>query len=114
MTTCLLVRHGQSQANVDGVLAGHLDSTLTARVTARLLGRADKVNKLAAALSERESEVLRLIASGYSNKEIAELLTISVKTAMSHREHVMAKLQVHNRTELIRFALRAGVIREDG
>lgn len=65
-------------------------------------------------LTDREKQVLKLVAEGHSNKEIAELLSISVKTAMSHREHVMAKLQVHNRTELIRFALRAGVIREDG
>ena len=65
-------------------------------------------------LTDREKQVLKLVAEGHSNKEIAEVLSISVKTAMSHREHVMAKLQVHNRTELIRFALRAGVIREDG
>ena len=64
-------------------------------------------------LTEREKQVLKLVAEGHSNKEVAELLDISVKTAMSHREHVMAKLEVHNRTELIRFALRAGVIRDD-
>jgi DNA-binding NarL/FixJ family response regulator len=54
--------------------------------------------------------VLKLVAEGHTNKEIADLLGISVKTAMSHREHVMLKLQVHNRTELVRFALRHGVI----
>lgn len=62
-------------------------------------------------LTDREKQVLKLVAEGRSNKEVAELLNISVKTAMSHREHVMMKLQVHNRTELIRYALRAGVIR---
>jgi DNA-binding CsgD family transcriptional regulator len=41
---------------------------------------------------------------------VAQDLGISVKTAMSHREHVMAKLDVHNRTELVRFALQRGVI----
>ena len=65
------------------------------------------------ALTDREKQVLKLVAEGHSNKEVAGLLNISVKTAMSHREHVMTKLQVHNRTELIRFALRAGVIRAD-
>ena len=65
------------------------------------------------ALTDREKQVLKLVAEGHSNKEVATLLNISVKTAMSHREHVMTKLQVHNRTELIRFALRAGVIRAD-
>jgi DNA-binding NarL/FixJ family response regulator len=54
--------------------------------------------------------VLKLIAEGRSNKEVAELLDISVKTAMSHREHIMEKLDLHSRTELIKFALREGVI----
>jgi DNA-binding NarL/FixJ family response regulator len=62
-------------------------------------------------LTDREKQVLKLVAEGHSNKEIAELLGISVKTAMSHREHVMEKLNLHSRTELIRFALRQGIIR---
>jgi DNA-binding NarL/FixJ family response regulator len=65
-------------------------------------------------LTDREKQVLKLVAEGRSNKEVAALLDISVKTAMSHREHIMTKLHVHNRTELIRYALRAGVIRTDG
>lgn len=62
-------------------------------------------------LTDREKQVLKLVAEGRSNKEVAELLDISVKTAMSHREHVMEKLGLHSRTDLIRFALRQGVIR---
>jgi len=54
--------------------------------------------------------VLKLVAEGKSNKEVAEVLGISVKTAMSHRERVMEKLGLHNRTDLIRFALKKGVI----
>jgi len=61
-------------------------------------------------LTDREKQVLKLVAEGHSNKEIAELLGIGVKTAMTHREHVMSKLGVHGRTELIRFALRHGII----
>jgi DNA-binding NarL/FixJ family response regulator len=61
-------------------------------------------------LTDREKQVLRLVAEGKSNKEIAEVLGISVKTAMSHREHVMRKLDMHSRTDLIRFAIRRGVI----
>jgi DNA-binding NarL/FixJ family response regulator len=61
-------------------------------------------------LTDREKQVLKLVAEGKSNKEVAELLGISVKTAMSHREHVMEKLGLHNRTDLIRFAIKAGVI----
>jgi two-component system, NarL family, response regulator NreC len=62
-------------------------------------------------LTDREKQVLKLVAEGNSNKEIAETLDISVKTAMAHREHLMEKLGVHSRTELIKFALRRGVIR---
>jgi DNA-binding NarL/FixJ family response regulator len=65
------------------------------------------------ALTDREKQVLKLVAEGRSNKEVAEMLGISVKTAMSHREHVMEKLGVHNRTELVRFAIKRGVIRID-
>ena len=62
-------------------------------------------------LTDREKQVLKLVAEGHSNKEVADLLDISVKTAMSHREHIMRKLDLHSRTELIRFALQKGVIR---
>jgi two-component system, NarL family, response regulator NreC len=61
-------------------------------------------------LTTREKQVLKLVAEGHSNKEVADFLAISVKTAMTHREHLMQKLHVHNRTDLIRFAIRAGVI----
>jgi DNA-binding NarL/FixJ family response regulator len=63
------------------------------------------------ALTDREKQVFRLVAEGRSNKEVAGDLGISVKTAMSHREHVMQKLDLHNRTELVRLALKLGVIR---
>ncbi|HSB36335.1 MAG TPA: response regulator transcription factor, partial [Thermoanaerobaculia bacterium] len=53
------------------------------------------------ALTDREKQVLKLVAEGKSNKEVAALLAISVKTAMSHRERVMEKLGLHNRTDLI-------------
>jgi DNA-binding NarL/FixJ family response regulator len=62
-------------------------------------------------LTDREKQVLKLVAEGHSNKDVAELLGISVKTAMSHRERIMQKLQLHSRTDLIKFALLKGVIR---
>ena len=62
-------------------------------------------------LTDREKQVLKLVAEGNSNKEVAQLLGISVKTAMSHRERVMQKLDIHNRTELVKFALKQGVIK---
>jgi DNA-binding NarL/FixJ family response regulator len=61
-------------------------------------------------LTDREKQVLKLVAEGRSNKEVAQALDIGVKTAMTHREHLMEKLGVHNRTDLVRFALRHGVI----
>jgi DNA-binding NarL/FixJ family response regulator len=86
----------------------YLDSALTARVTARLLGRADKVNKPAAPLSERESEVLRLIASGYSNKEIACRLSLSVKTVEAHKANAMRKLGLNGRIDIVKYAVLQG------
>ncbi len=65
-------------------------------------------------LTDREKQVLRLVALGQSNKEVAEELGISVKTAMSHREHLMEKLNLRNRTDLIKFAIKKGVIRVEG
>ena len=62
-------------------------------------------------LTDREKQVLKLVAEGHSNKEVAQVLGISVKTAMSHRERVMQKLDIHNRTELVKFALKQGVIK---
>jgi DNA-binding NarL/FixJ family response regulator len=64
-------------------------------------------------LTDREKQVLKLVAEGATNKEVAAALGVSVKTAMSHREHVMQKLALHNRTDLIRFALRHGVVQSE-
>ena len=64
-------------------------------------------------LTDRERQVLKLVAEGRSNKEVAAALDISVKTAMTHREHVMKKLGLHNRTDLTRFAIRRGVISQE-
>ncbi len=86
----------------------YLDSTLTARVTERLLGRADKVNKPGVTLSERESAVLRLIASGYSNKEIAGRLSLSVKTVEAHKANAMRKLGLRGRIDIVKYAVLQG------
>jgi len=86
----------------------YLDSTLTGRVTARLLGRADKVNQPAATLSERETAVLRLIASGYSNKEIAARLSLSVKTVEAHKANAMRKLGLTGRIGIVKYAVLQG------
>ncbi|MFB9324860.1 response regulator [Paenibacillus aurantiacus] len=64
-------------------------------------------------LSEREKEVLTLAAQGYANKEIAEQLTISVKTVETHKSNVMEKLGLKTRPELIKFAMKKGLLRFD-
>ncbi|RIX50608.1 DNA-binding response regulator [Paenibacillus nanensis] len=61
-------------------------------------------------LSEREKEVLELAAKGYSNKEIAEQLIISVKTVETHKSNVMEKLGLKSRPELIKFAMKKGLL----
>lgn len=63
-----------------------------------------------ASLSAREREVLQLIAEGYTNKAIAERLFISVKTVEAHKEHIVQKLGVRGSAELIRYAIRKGLI----
>jgi two-component system response regulator NreC len=61
-------------------------------------------------LSEREREVFQLIAEGRSNKEVAELLAISLATVETHRARILEKLDVHNTAELVLYAVRRGVI----
>ena len=61
-------------------------------------------------LSEREREVLRLLALGHTNQEIAKQLYISVRTAETHRAHIMQKLNLSSRAELVRYALADGLL----
>jgi two-component system response regulator NreC len=61
-------------------------------------------------LTAREEEVLALLAEGESNTEIAEKLTISPKTVARHRENIMNKLNLHSRTDLVKYAIRKGII----
>ncbi len=64
-------------------------------------------------LSDREKTVFRLIAEGYTSRQIANTLYLSIKTVMTHRANVMDKLGLHNRTELIKYAIRQGLIQAD-
>jgi two-component system, NarL family, response regulator NreC len=64
-------------------------------------------------LSDREREVLRLLALGHTNQEIAEQLYISVRTAESHRAHIMQKLRLGTRAELVRYALTSGLLADE-
>jgi DNA-binding NarL/FixJ family response regulator len=61
-------------------------------------------------LSPRESEIVKLVAESKSNKEVANILNISVKTVESHRAHIMEKLGLHSVTELVRYAIRNNIV----
>lgn len=86
----------------------YLDSTLVARVTAGFLGRERKGVKSGGTLTDREADVLRLIAAGYSNKEIAGRLSLSVKTVEAHKANAMRKLGLSGRIEIVKYALLQG------
>jgi NarL family two-component system response regulator LiaR len=61
-------------------------------------------------LTDRERDVLKLMAEGHTNQEIANILVISRKTVEGHKSNLMAKLDIHNQTELVKYALRKGII----
>jgi DNA-binding NarL/FixJ family response regulator len=86
----------------------YLDSALAARATAGMFRRAESVNNPAAMISGRESEVLRLIACGYSNKEIAGRLSLSVKTVEAHKANAMRKLGLRGRIDIVKYAVLQG------
>ncbi len=72
--------------------------------------RAGMLKPRANQLTARESEVLQLVAEGSANKQVAAKLGISIKTVEKHREHLMAKLDIHDTAGLTRYAIAAGVI----
>lgn len=73
----------------------------------RLLRDVEDESKL---LTEREREVLQLVAEGKTNKEIADNLIVSIVTVQTHRAHIMEKLGVHDRVDLVKYAIRLGAI----
>jgi len=89
----------------------YVDSSLMPRMTARFVG--DKAGGTKAALSEREAEVLRLIASGYSNKEIGSRLDISVKTVEAHKANAMRKLDLTGRIDIVKYAILQGWLKDE-
>jgi two-component system response regulator NreC len=85
---------------------GYLNPRLGARVAAEPIGPPDD-------LSERELDVLRLIAFGHTNVEIAEQLYLSVRTVETHRAHIQQKLRLNSRSELVRYAFARGLVNAD-
>jgi two-component system, NarL family, response regulator NreC len=99
-------------AAVRDVAAGnrYVHPTLGARMVAADAAARAAVD--ADPLSDREREVLRLLALGHTNQEIAKQLYISVRTAETHRAHIMRKLQLSTRAELVRYAIEHGHLSE--
>jgi two-component system response regulator NreC len=76
----------------------------------REMAKAGKSRDMSEQLTGREREILKLLAEGHSTHEIAQLLVISPKTVERHKTNLMAKLDIHNRLDLFKYALRKGII----
>ena len=76
------------------------------KTAVELIGKADPYEKL----TSRERQVLQLIAEGKTNRAIAEQLDLAVKTVDTHRSHLMRKLNIHDQTALVKFAIRRGIV----
>ena len=92
----------------------YLDPAITSAITDSFSdGRMQSEKRLASEITDRETEVLRLIASGFSNKEIGSHLNISVKTVETHKANSMKKLDLTSRIDIVRFALLQGWLKND-
>ena len=88
----------------------YLDPVLTRTLIGDYVRKSDAAQAQADELTEREVEVLTLVAEGLTNRQIALRLSISIKTVQSHRTNIMEKLDLHDRTDLVRYAIRRGLI----
>jgi DNA-binding NarL/FixJ family response regulator len=111
-----VLKQSPSGELVDAVRAAatgrrHLDRSLAARVAGTLLNARGR-KTAPASITDRETEVLRLMALGHSNKEIAAALDLSVKTVEVHKANGMRKLGLTGRTDVVRYALLQGWLRD--
>ncbi len=86
----------------------YLDPGMTGKVLGDLVGRPPQAASPGEALSDREEEVLRLIARGFTNREIAAQLDVSVKTIETHKARAMEKLRLESRADIVGYAIRWG------
>jgi two-component system response regulator NreC len=93
----------------------YLYPTVTKKLLADYLRRAESGEDRASfdGLTEREREVLQLIAGGKTTPEIAQDLHLSPHTVQTHREHIMEKLNLHRKADLIKYAIRSGLVDSD-
>lgn len=91
----------------------YLDPTLAGKVVNGYVGKKKLKGTLQGSeLSAREEEVMRLVAWGYTNKEVASYLKLSVKTVETHKTNLMEKLTLNGRSDIVRYALRRGWLNE--
>jgi PAS domain S-box-containing protein len=108
---CWLEDSGEPQFNQDGDFTGFIGAAFDISDRRRNVFTPDEESvRLVFALTERERQVLVLIAEGKSTKEAAARLGISYKTADSHRSRILEKLGVHETASMVRYAIRAGLI----
>lgn len=88
----------------------YLPPDIASRVVRAIAESAETETSASVLLTEREVEIVRLIAEGLSSRQIAERLSISVKTVDTHRANIMEKLGVRNSAELIKYAIREGIL----
>lgn len=113
-----VLKAGADRDLIEAIRVVHRDEVfLYPSATKMLLGkyleRADGGETAYDGLTPREREVLRLTAEGYTGQEIADRLVLSPKTIDTYRQRVMEKLNLHHRSELVKYALRKGLLRTD-
>jgi len=104
-----LVQAIQTVYRGDSFLSPSISRQVVEEYGRRAEAMEDKYHKL----TDREREVLQLIAEGHTNREIASLLRVTVKTVEAHRAHLMDKLGLHSTADLTKYALRKGIISPD-
>jgi two-component system, NarL family, response regulator NreC len=104
--------HDELMSAIESVSLGnaYLHPAATKRLMEEYLGSIKDSHDTYHLLSDREKEVLTLVAKGYANKEIAEQLVISVKTVETHKGNLMEKLQMKTRPELVEYAVKKGLL----
>ena len=88
----------------------YLDSGMAQSLLTAIYNPSGNKSNTNSALTDREREVLKLIALGYTNKEIGEILVVSVKTVESHKTKIMEKIKCKKRSEMVRYAIENGYI----
>lgn len=98
--------------SINAVYSGkkYLSDKITEVIIQDYLEKEEEIPNNDSKLSERESEILKLFAEGKTSREISELLFVSVKTVGTHKQHILEKLELKTTTDLVKYALKKGII----